>query len=55
MHLVAYTPDEMQQGAIIFAKGFGAVTDLQFSPYDGYLYVVSISQGKIYRINPQLS
>jgi glucose/arabinose dehydrogenase len=36
---------------ITFAKGFGAVTDLQVSP-DGYLYVVSYAQGKIYRIVP---
>jgi len=30
----------------------GAITDLQVSPYDGYLYVVSFSGGKIYRILP---
>jgi hypothetical protein len=30
----------------------GAITDLQVSPYDGYLYAVSISGGKIYRILP---
>jgi aldose sugar dehydrogenase len=52
---VANTPEEMQQGGIVFAKGFVAVTDLQISPYDDYLYVVSISQGKIYRIVPQSS
>jgi aldose sugar dehydrogenase len=50
---VANTPEEMQQDGIVFAKGFGAVTDLQISPYDDYLYVVSISQGKIYKIVPQ--
>ena len=30
----------------------GAITDLQVSPYDGYLYAVSFSRGKIYRIVP---
>ena len=38
---------------IKFGEGFGAVTDLQVGPYDGYLYVVSHAQGKIYRIVPQ--
>jgi aldose sugar dehydrogenase len=33
-------------------EGMGAITDLQVSPYDGYLYAVSISGGKIYRILP---
>jgi glucose/arabinose dehydrogenase len=33
----------------IYAKGFGAVTDIEVGP-DGYLYVVSISQGKVFRI-----
>ena len=35
-----------------FGEGFGGVTDLQIG-LDGYLYVVSISLGKIYRIVPQ--
>jgi aldose sugar dehydrogenase len=36
---------------IIFAKGFGGITDIEVGP-DSYLYIVSISQGKIYRIVP---
>jgi aldose sugar dehydrogenase len=36
-------------GGIIFGKGFGGITDLEVGP-DGYLYVVSIGQGAIYRI-----
>ena len=36
---------------IIFAKGFGGVTDIEVGP-DGYLYIVSIGQGAIYRIVP---
>jgi glucose/arabinose dehydrogenase len=37
---------------IIFGEGFGGITDLTVGP-DGYLYVVSIGQGKIFRIMPQ--
>ena len=37
---------------VIFGDGFGGVTDLTVGP-DGYLYVVSIGQGKIFRITPQ--
>jgi aldose sugar dehydrogenase len=41
-------------GGIIFGKGFGGITDLEVGP-DGYLYVVSIGQGAIYRIVPGLN
>jgi glucose/arabinose dehydrogenase len=34
---------------IVFGDGFSGVTDLTVGP-DGYLYVVSIGQGKVYRI-----
>ena len=36
---------------VIFASGLGGVTDLTVGP-DSYLYIVSISQGKIFRISP---
>jgi aldose sugar dehydrogenase len=36
----------------MFAEGFGGITDLEVGP-DGYLYVVSIGQGKIFRIVPR--
>ena len=36
---------------IVFGQGFGGITDLQVGP-DGYLYVVSIGQGKIFKIVP---
>jgi aldose sugar dehydrogenase len=36
---------------VIFAKGFGMITDLKLG-YDGYLYVVVYNEGKIYRISP---
>jgi glucose/arabinose dehydrogenase len=45
---VADKPAEIKD--IIFAKGFGKITDLQVGP-DGYLYV--LSYGKIFRIIPK--
>lgn len=36
---------------IILGTGFGCITDLKFGP-DGFLYIVSISDGRIYRIIP---
>jgi glucose/arabinose dehydrogenase len=38
--------------SIVFGDGFSGVTDLTVGP-DGYLYVVSIGQGKVYRILPK--
>ncbi|HZA63518.1 MAG TPA: PQQ-dependent sugar dehydrogenase [Nitrososphaeraceae archaeon] len=43
------TPSIAEFSNIIFGEGFGGVTDLEVGP-DGYLYVVSIGQGAIYRI-----
>ena len=34
---------------IIFGQGFAGITDIEVGP-DGYLYVVSIGQGSIFRI-----
>jgi aldose sugar dehydrogenase len=39
---------------IVFGDDFGGITDLTVGP-DGYLYVVSIGQGKVFRISPNLS
>ena len=36
---------------IIFGTGFGGITDIEFGP-DGLMYIVSIMDGKIYRILP---
>jgi glucose/arabinose dehydrogenase len=36
---------------IVFGEGFGSISDLEVGP-DGYLYVVSIGLGGIYRIVP---
>ena len=37
---------------IVFGDGFSGITDLTVGP-DGYLYIVSIGQGKVYRILPK--
>ena len=49
-----YIPNPITVGAedVVFGSGFGGVTDLTVGP-DGYLYVVSIGQGKIFRIIPE--
>jgi hypothetical protein len=41
-----------EMAEIIFATGFGVITDLENGP-DGKLYVVSWSQGIVYRIGPK--
>jgi len=41
-----------QLDEIIFGTGFGCITDIETGP-DGFLYIVSLSDGKIYRIMPK--
>jgi glucose/arabinose dehydrogenase len=36
---------------IVFGEGFAGISDLEVGP-DGYLYIVSLGQGKIFRIVP---
>ena len=50
---VANTPQENKQ--ILFAEGFGGITDIQVGPADGYLYILSYTDGAIYRIVPSNS
>src|ERR687891_1129860 len=38
--------------SLLFATGFAGISDIEVSPYDGYMYVVSLGQGKIFRILP---
>jgi glucose/arabinose dehydrogenase len=38
---------------VIFARGFGSITDMEVSP-DGFLYVLSIGKGAIYKITPKI-
>ena len=45
-------PTVSEAKEIVFGEGFGGITDLTVGP-DGYLYVVSIGQGKVFRILPQ--
>jgi aldose sugar dehydrogenase len=47
---VADLSDELT--TVTFAEGFGGITDLEVGP-DGYLYVLSIGQGAIYKIVPK--
>jgi len=42
--------DEIED--VVFGQGFGGITDIEVGPYDGYLYVVSIEEGKIFKIVP---
>jgi glucose/arabinose dehydrogenase len=39
--------------SVIFGEGFGGVTDLKVGVGDGYLYVLSISNGALYKILPK--
>lgn len=48
----ADSPVEMQD--ITFGKGFGGITDIEVGP-DGYLYVLSIGHGKIFKVVPEIS
>jgi glucose/arabinose dehydrogenase len=43
--------DDGENEEIVFGEGFGSISDLEVGP-DGYLYVVSIGLGGIYRIVP---
>ena len=49
---VADTDTETASEAIHFATGFAGISDIEVSPYDGYMYVVSLGQGKIFKILP---
>jgi aldose sugar dehydrogenase len=48
---VIQTPASPGLEDIIFGQGFAGITDVEVGP-DGYLYVVSIGQSKIFRIVP---
>jgi glucose/arabinose dehydrogenase len=49
---IADTDSESASEAIHFATGFAGISDIEVSPYDGYMYVVSLGQGKIFKILP---
>jgi glucose/arabinose dehydrogenase len=48
---IAHSSEREELEAIILGEGFDAITDLEVGP-DGYLYVVSHKDGKIFRIVP---
>ena len=50
---VANSSEEIDESDIVFGQGFGGITDIEVGPYDGYLYVVSSKEGKIFRISPR--
>jgi aldose sugar dehydrogenase len=56
-NIAASTDDDKEEenklllSKALFGKGFGAITDIEVGP-DGYLYVVSIGLGEIFRIVP---
>jgi glucose/arabinose dehydrogenase len=39
-----------QLSAVTFGTGFGGITDIKTGPADGFLYVLSINDGNIYKI-----
>ncbi|MGH9986610.1 MAG: PQQ-dependent sugar dehydrogenase, partial [Nitrososphaeraceae archaeon] len=49
---IADTEEETASDTVLFATGFAGISDIEVSPYDGYMYVVSLGQGKIFRILP---
>ncbi|MGA7370244.1 MAG: PQQ-dependent sugar dehydrogenase [Nitrososphaeraceae archaeon] len=49
---VADTDGEAASEGILFATGFAGISDIEVSPFDGYMYVVSLGQGKIFKILP---
>jgi aldose sugar dehydrogenase len=48
---IANTDSETQ--SVIFGEGFGGVTDLKVGLGDGYLYVLSLGNGALYKILPK--
>jgi glucose/arabinose dehydrogenase len=44
--------NDNQLSTVTFGTGFGAISDIKTGPKDGFLYVVSINDGTIYKIVP---
>ena len=43
-----------QQSAVTFGTGFGGISDIKIGPTDGFIYVLSINDGIIYKVVPSL-
>ena len=46
--------NDNQQSAVTFGTGFGGISDIKIGPTDGFLYVLSINDGIIYKVIPSL-
>jgi hypothetical protein len=44
--------NDSQLAAVTFGTGFGGISDIKTGPKDGFVYVLSINDGSIYRIEP---
>src|SRR5919202_130961 len=44
--------NDNQLSAVTFGTGFGAISDIKTGPKDGFLYILSINDGTIYKIVP---
>jgi glucose/arabinose dehydrogenase len=44
--------NDNQLSAVTFGAGFGGISDIETGPKDGFLYILSINDGSIYRIVP---
>jgi aldose sugar dehydrogenase len=44
--------NDNQLSAVTFGTGFGGISDIETGPKDGFLYILSINDGSIYRIVP---
>jgi len=46
--------NDNQQSAVTFGNGFGGISDIKIGPTDGFLYILSINDGIIYKVVPSL-
>lgn len=46
--------NDNQLSAVTFGSGFGGISDIKNGPKDGFLYVLSIIDGSIYKIGPSV-
>lgn len=44
--------NDNQLSAVTFGSGFGGISDIKTGPKDGFLYILSINDGSIYKIGP---
>ena len=47
--------NDKEASEVTFGTGFGGITDLKTGPADGFLYVLSINDGAIYKVVPASS